>query len=527
LGQGLWFPCPPRLLWYLLLKSHCGTMRAAYPLPTSHSFHVGMGMEPRVGSQNELLGGSCRMGIVDGMTSDNQRAALFRTPQTNFRAVSPGATAHTITQWSSSPVSNIRAFSPGAVPQLVARKNPTVFTTVQRDNSNLGGRQTTITAAPEPMVAQGPLRSRRASLPNSTAAPAGKAVALSESKGSSLGVTRLQEAARSRPLAPQLRLKNPEAIALDRNRRAATTAVTNGQIQGFNAASKARKVAVVNTPRGVSNTGSSARTTPLSRAPAGALVTARALSPSLLGSGWATTGGSGTSVVYHPILRSSADNSTTTFRCKSPVSTPVGSSNVPIAVAQTPVAVIDLDLQRSSVQDSIKRRAADLLRGAAQTGTLGIAFGAMVSETQDDAPANAGACSIDLVEPVPVQPTQPSKDAIANVVTVEVPMLPQTPTSTEATPTPSPIASAVQVSVETTQAPRSLSLEEEEEVLSPVAFGGMGDTGGAPSPSHAAQLVPQGLVQQEQPELLQKAKRPSDQSCCFGFLRRNLKKKAR
>lgn len=193
--------------------------------------------------------------------------------------------------------------------------------------------------------------------------------------------------------------------------------------------------------------------------------------------------------------------------------TPISSSEMQIADAQTPVAVVDS--QGSVVQDCIKRRAADLLRGAAQTGTLGAAFGAMMSEMQDDSPANAGGGSIDSSESVSLQPTQPSTDAIPNVVIVEVPMMPQTPTSTVSTHI-SPVASAVQVSGEATETPRSLS--KEQEVLSPVVANCMGDTGTAPTPSQAVQLVPQ---EQEQQELLQKARRPAETSCCFGFLHRN------
>jgi len=537
----------------------------AVSLPTCHSFH-GVGMEPTMGNKGDFLGASCRLGIFDSMSFDNHRVAAFRSPQVTFRTLSPGpvspgafstGAAPTIMPWPTSPMSNIRALSPGVAPRLIVQKSPSPIGAVQREHSlnsfgSMGVSGCKSAAAPVP--------TRRCSLPNSAAAPPGRAAALSETKISSAGVTRLQEAARAKPLAPQLRLKNPEAVALERNRRAAATDVTgatNGTVQGSNSMAKARKrEAFVKTPRGTVNGENSTRSMPLSRALAGALVPSKLASRTGIGS--ATTGGSTNNIVYHPTGRSSADDSIATFTkieqklLMADDKTPIGSSQTEIPDAQTPVAMVDA--QGSATQDTIKRRAADLLRGAAQTGTLSAAFGAMVSERHDASLVNAGDGSIDSLLPLLVQPAHPPVDSIPNVATVEVPTLPQTPTSTVSTHKSSPIASAVQVSGRATETPRSLS--QEQEVLSPVASAVQvsgeatetprslsqeqevheqvrqvhhtancfGDTGGVSTPSQTVQLVPQEQEhqkQQEQQEPLWKARRPAERSCCFGFLHRN------
>jgi hypothetical protein len=180
---------------------------------------------------------------------------------------------------------------------------------------------------------------------------------------------------------------------------------------------------------------------------------------------------------------------------------PIGSATIPIGSAQTTTAVADS--QGPAEQDSIKRRFADLLRGAAQTGTLGIAFDAMKSERQDASPANAEDGSIGLLAPVPVQPTEPPTDAIANVVTVEVTMLPQTQASPESEIMSPPVASAVQVSGETTTWERSLSSQEQEE-LSPVPVG-------------TQELMQQEPQEQQEPR--PKTIWPAHSFSCFGFLR--------
>merc|ERR1719362_541645 len=164
-------------------------------------------------------------------------------------------------------------------------------------------------------------------------------------------------------------------------------------------------------------------------------MTTAALPASLTSTGWATTGGSGTTALYRPV-RSSA--------------------------------------QALAWQDGTKRRAGDMT-GIAQADTHNSVLVATASDEQAETSTDPDAGNMGLPSPVLLQPDRPETNTTMTVVVAE------------------DLNS-------TTEVPRTLSQEAHvpQEVLPPVLATVVGDTGGAPSPSHAMQRVPQGLMQQEQ-----------------------------
>jgi len=319
-------------------------------------------------------------------------------------------------QWTASPRNNIRALSPRLVPQILPPKGSAVVVTATREDSTSGPG----------------IRGRRTSLPNSVAAATSKAASLSDAKISAIGVTRLQEAAMARPMASQLRLKSPEALALDRNRRAATTGAPSNRVQGqalsVMANTRKREALPANSPRVVINGGGITRT--VYRRPSGR-----------------------------------------------PTQTEPNISPRPKVFAG---------------QEGTKRSSADVT-DVAQMDTHSPLLVATVLDEQAEAPTNSSAGGTGLSSAVPLQLEQPVADTTVTVVVVE----------------------------DFRDAPEDQrTLPQQQDVLSPIPACAVGDTGGAPSPSHAVQLVPQELMQQEQQLQLQKASRPTATSCCFGFLHR-------
>jgi len=324
-------------------------MRAAYPFPQSQSFHVGGGVGA-TRNPTDLLSGSCRVGISNNMALERQRAFALgtpmSTPQTVFRGVSPRAAPPSMFQWPTSqagaPMTNVRAFPPEMVPQIAPQKGPAMV--VPRENSNHG--------------------------------PSGIRV----------GATRLQQAVIARPMASQLRLKSPEALALDRNYRAAATGA-GGRLQGQGvslvASARKREGLPVNSPQGGVNDGGITRAAAFSRALASAPLTKAALPAHLTNTGWATTGGSGNTAVYRPIGRSAEDAA-----------------------------------KSLAGKDDNTRRASDLT-GAAQTDTSSPVFVATASDGQAEAPIVPNAGRVGTSTTVPLQLEQPVTDTTVTVVAVE------------------------------------------------------------------------------------------------------------
>jgi len=219
-----------------------------------------------------------------------------------------------------------------------------------------------------------------------------------------------------------------------------------------------------NSPRGVINSGGGITgTAACSRALANAPLTTAALPASLTRTGWATTGGSGTSVVYRPSGRSTQAEPNISPRPKV-----------------------------FAGQEGTKRSTADVT-DVAQTDTHSPLLVATVLDEQAEAPTNSSAGGTGLSSAVPLQLEQPVTDTTVTVVVAE------------------DFSGATE---------DQRTLPQQQEVLSPIPACAVGDTGGAPSPSHAVQLVPQEMMQQEQQLQLQKASRPTATSCCFGFLHR-------